>query len=132
MSRCVIWFGSPASWLNLEGDLPRLYVVTRQAEVLRPDDAINLEQAGLRGLLRVIGSEHPLLRVTQIDVDEHTDAEQVAQQLLGGSEEDETAWRNGAVVHGALVPRSAEPRRAANRHRGPRTRQYAAADPHAG
>ena len=87
-----------------EGDLPRLYIVTRQAEVLRPDDAINLEQAGLRGLLRVIGSEHPLLGVTQIDVDEHTDAEQVAQQLLGGSEEDETAWRNGQWYTARLCP----------------------------
>ncbi len=89
---------------ELEGELPRLYVVTRQAEVLRPDDAINLEQAGLRGLLRVIGSEQPLLGVTQIDVDEHTDAEQVAQQLLGGSEEDETAWRNGEWYTARLCP----------------------------
>ncbi|NLP98253.1 hypothetical protein HGO75_20625, partial [Mycobacterium tuberculosis] len=31
----------------------------------------NLEQAGLRGLLRVISSEHPMLRTTLIDVDEH-------------------------------------------------------------
>ncbi len=117
---------------ELEGDIPRLYVVTRQAQIVQSDDEINLEQAGLRGLLRVIGSEHPLLRVTQIDVDEHTDAEQVAQEMLCGSEEDETAWRQWRVVRGALVPQSTAPRRAANRHRGSRTRQHAAANPHAG
>ena len=89
---------------ELEGELPRLYVVTRQAQKCWPDDATNLEQAGLRGLLRVIGSEHPLLRITQIDVDEHTEAEQVAQQLLGGSEEDETAWRNGEWYTARLCP----------------------------
>ena len=68
------------------------------------DDCANLEQAGLRGLLRVIGAEHPHLRATQIDLDEHTDAELLARQLLSGSDEDETAWRR-RVVHGAVVPR---------------------------
>jgi mycocerosic acid synthase len=93
---------------ELEGELPRLFVVTRQAQIVRPydsgDDEINLEQAGLRGLLRVIGSEHPLLRTSQIDLDEHTEAEQVAQQLVGGSEEDETAWRNGEWYVARLCP----------------------------
>jgi polyketide synthase 5 len=74
---------------------PRLYVVTRNAQTIVASDVTNLEQAGLRGLMRVIGTEHPYLRATQIDLDEATDAEQLAQQLLGGSEEDETAWRDG-------------------------------------
>ena len=43
------------------------------AQRVLPDDVANLEQAGLRGLLRVIGAEHPQLRTTQIDVDEQTD-----------------------------------------------------------
>ena len=89
---------------ELEGELPRLFVVTRQAQRVRSDDEINLEQAGLRGLLRVISSEHPLLRTTQVDVDEHTAAEQVAQQLVGESEEDETAWRNGDWYVARLCP----------------------------
>ncbi|VBA49881.1 Mycocerosic acid synthase [Mycobacterium attenuatum] len=89
---------------ELEGELPRLFVVTRQAQVVRPEDEPNLEQTGLRGLLRVISSEHPLLRTTQIDVDEHTDVEQVAQQLLAGSEEDETAWRDGEWYVARLCP----------------------------
>ena len=89
---------------ELEGEFPRLFVVTRQAQIVRPEDEANLEQAGLRGLLRVIGSEHPLLRTTQVDVDDHTEVEQVAQQLLGGSEEDETAWRNGEWYVARLCP----------------------------
>ncbi len=89
---------------ELDGELPRLYVVTRQAQIVHSDDEINLEQGGLRGLLRVIGSEHPLLHTTQVDVDEHTQAEQVAQQLLGGSAEDETAWRNGEWYTARLCP----------------------------
>ncbi|ABL04449.1 sulfolipid-1 biosynthesis phthioceranic/hydroxyphthioceranic acid synthase [Mycobacterium ulcerans] len=89
---------------ELEGELPRLFVVTRQAQRVRPEDEINLEQAGLRGLLRVIGSEHPLLQTTQVDVDESTQAEQLAQQLLGGSEEDETAWRGGEWYVARLFP----------------------------
>nr|WP_255503193.1 type I polyketide synthase [Mycolicibacterium sp. CR10] len=74
----------------------RLYVVTRNAQTVVAGDVANLEQAGLRGLVRVIGTEHPHLRVTQIDVDAATDPEHLARQLLGGSKEDETAWRDAA------------------------------------
>ncbi len=45
-----------------------------------------------------------MLRTTLIDVDEHTDVERVAQQLLSGSEEDETAWRNGDWYVARLTP----------------------------
>ncbi len=80
---------------EIQGQSPRLYVVTRNAQTVLSDDRPNLEQAGLRGLLRVIGAEHPHLHTTHIDVDEQTNAEQVARQLLlAGPEEDETAWRN--------------------------------------
>ena len=89
---------------EVEGELPRLFVVTRQAQWVRSGDDVNLEQAGLRGLLRVIGSEHQLLRTTQIDVDDHTEGEQVAAQLLSGSPEDETAWRNGEWYTARLCP----------------------------
>ena len=115
---------------DIAGEPPRLYVVTRNAQTVLADDGANLEQGGLRGLLRVIGTEHPHLRTTHIDIDEHTDAEQVARQLLTGSEEDETAWRNDDVVHGALVPHSAAPGGTANHHRQPRARRYAPANPH--
>ncbi|MBS4726893.1 type I polyketide synthase [Mycobacterium sp. SM1] len=78
------------------GESPRLYVVTGAAQAVLPGEAPNLEHAGLRGLMRVIGAEYPQLRATLIDVDERTDLERVARQLVAGSEEDETAWRNGA------------------------------------
>jgi polyketide synthase 5 len=86
------------------GEPPRLYVVTRAAQTVLTGDHPNLEQAGLRGLMRVIGTERPHLRATQIDVDEATDGEHLAQQLLGGSEEDETAWRNGQWYVARLSP----------------------------
>ncbi len=82
--------------LEIPAEIPYVYVVTRNAQTVVAGDVANLEQGGLRGLMRVIGTEHPHLRATQIDVDEATDAEQLARELLAGSEEDETAWRNGA------------------------------------
>ena len=53
---------------EIAGESPRLYVVTMNAQTVLADDVVNLEQGGLRGLLRVIGAEHPHLRTTQIDM----------------------------------------------------------------
>jgi polyketide synthase 3/4 len=89
---------------ELPGEPPRLYVLTRDAASVQTGDLPNLEQAGLRGLMRVIDSEHPHLGATQIDVDDENVAKQVAQQLLSGSEEDETAWRNGDWYTARLRP----------------------------
>ncbi|WP_198670857.1 sulfolipid-1 biosynthesis phthioceranic/hydroxyphthioceranic acid synthase [Mycolicibacterium smegmatis] len=89
---------------EMPGELPRLYVVTHNAQAVLAGDVPNLEQAGVRGLMRVIGTEHPELRATQIDMDEATDTEQLARQLLCGSEEDETAWRDGAWYVARLSP----------------------------
>ena len=94
---------------EIPGEPPRIYVVTRTAQTVLAGDRPNLEQAGLRGLIRVIGTEHPHLRATQIDVDEATDAEQLARQLLGESEEDETAWRNGEWYAARLCPTPLRP-----------------------
>jgi polyketide synthase 5 len=104
---------------EIPGELPRLYVVTRNAQTVVAGDVANLEQAGLRGLMRVVGIEHPHLRASQIDVDDATDAEQLAQQLLSGSAEDETAWRDGAWYAARLSPtplRPEERRTAVNDH----------------
>jgi polyketide synthase 5 len=89
---------------DVPGEPPRLYLITRNAQRVLSDDRTNLEQAGLRGLMRVIGAEHPHLRATQIDVDSDTDAEQLARQLLSGSEEDETAWRGREWYAARLCP----------------------------
>ncbi len=85
-------------------DPPRLHVVTRGAQTVLTGDPENLEQAGLRGLMRVVAVEHPQLRPTQIDLDEDTDVERLAQQLLERSDEDETAWRNGQWYTARLSP----------------------------
>ena len=89
---------------EISGESPRLYVVTRGAQTVLAGDRPNLEQGGLRGLVRVIGTEHPHLDATQIDMDEATDVEHLAQQLLSESEEDETAWRNGQWYTARLRP----------------------------
>ncbi|KBZ59048.1 hypothetical protein K875_04603 [Mycobacterium [tuberculosis] TKK-01-0051] len=89
---------------ELPGESPRLYLVTRNAASVIAGDVANLAQAGLRGLMRVIDSEHPHLSATQIDVDDATDPEHVALQLKSGSEEDETAWRGGQWYAARLRP----------------------------
>jgi polyketide synthase 5 len=94
---------------DMAGEPPRLYVVTRNAQTVVAGDVPNLGQAGLRGLLRVIGAEHPHLAATQIDVDDAVDIEQLAQQLFGGSDEDETAWRHGRWYTARLCPAPLRP-----------------------
>jgi polyketide synthase 5 len=94
---------------EIPGEPARLFVVTRNAQTVLAGDRPNLEQAGLRGLIRVIGTEHPHLRATHIDIDEDSDAEQLAQQLISESEEDETAWRNGAWYTARLCPAPLHP-----------------------
>lgn len=90
---------------ELPGEPPRLFVVTRSAASVLPSDLANLEQAGMRGLMRVIDSEHPHLGATAIDVDnDETVAALVASQLQSGSQEDETAWRNGIWYTARLRP----------------------------
>lgn len=100
---------------DIDDEPPRLYVVTRNAQAVSPGDVTNLEQAGLRGLVRAISTEYPHLCATQIDMDEDSEAEQLARQLLGRSEEDETAWRNGQWYTARLspAPLRAEERRTA-------------------
>ncbi|OBH56511.1 type I polyketide synthase [Mycobacterium sp. E2479] len=89
---------------DIDEESPRLYVVTRNAQTVLAGDVVNLEQAGLRGLVRAIGTEYPHLRATQIDMDENSEAEQLARQLLGNSAEDETAWRSGRWYTARLSP----------------------------
>ncbi|WP_425518517.1 sulfolipid-1 biosynthesis phthioceranic/hydroxyphthioceranic acid synthase [Mycobacterium spongiae] len=91
------------------GQAPRLYVLTRNAATVLSDDRANLEQGGLRGLLRVIGAEHPHLKVSYIDVDEQTGTESVARQLLAATDEDETAWRGEEWYTARLCPAPLRP-----------------------
>jgi polyketide synthase 5 len=95
---------------EIQGESPRLYVVTRNAQAVLSEDVPNLEQGGLRGLLRVIGAEHPHLHTTHIDVDDQSSAEQLVRQLmLAGPGEDETAWRNDEWYTARLCPAPLRP-----------------------
>ncbi|MDH6193819.1 polyketide synthase 5 [Mycobacterium frederiksbergense] len=89
---------------EVHGEPPRLHVLTRNAQTVLAEDTANLEEAGLRGLIRVIGMEHPRLRASQIDVDDYTDPARVVAQLVAGSDEDETAWRGGDWFVARLIP----------------------------
>ena len=88
---------------------PRLYVVTRNAQTVLPGDVNNLEQAGLRGLIRAISTEYPHLRATQIDMDEDTGRRATGTATAGdvGGGRDGLAERS--VAHGAPEPRTATP-----------------------
>jgi polyketide synthase 5 len=89
---------------EVPGEPPRLYVITRNAQTVVAQDVPSLEHAGLRGLVRALGMEHPRLRPTTIDVDESVHGELLAPQLLAGSDEDETAWRDGRWYVARLCP----------------------------
>ncbi|MUL63444.1 polyketide synthase [Mycobacterium sp. CBMA 234] len=95
--------------VRVPGQLPHLFVVTHRAQTVLPSDVTNLEQAGLRGLLRVVSTEYPHLHTTQVDVDDTVDVEQLTRQLLSGSEEDETAWRDGAWYVARMCPAPLRP-----------------------
>ena len=100
---------------DTDGPPPRLYVVTRNAQAVTRDDRVNLDQGGVRGLLRALGAEHGQLRPTQLDIDSHTSAAELAQELLSGSDEDETACRAGTWYAARLrrAPLRPEERRSA-------------------
>ncbi|ODQ98904.1 polyketide synthase [Mycobacterium intermedium] len=91
------------------GHTPRLYVVTRNAQRVLSHDEVNLEQGGLRGLLRVISSENPHLKVSYVDVDEHTGVDPLSRQLLLAADDDETAWRNDEWYTARLSPAPLRP-----------------------
>ncbi|MCV7284177.1 type I polyketide synthase [Mycolicibacterium wolinskyi] len=90
--------------VDAHGELPRMVVLTRNAQQVTDGDVLNMEQAALRGLMRVIAMEYPHSRVTQVDIDSETDVELVAKQVLSDSAEDETAWRRGKSYVARLCP----------------------------
>ena len=94
---------------GFSGEPPRLYLMTNRAQAVLPHDHLNLDQAGLRGLMRVIGSEQPQLRPTQIDIDGDHEIEHLARELLSASDADETAWRDGQWYIARLQPSPLRP-----------------------
>ncbi|MET0473235.1 MAG: sulfolipid-1 biosynthesis phthioceranic/hydroxyphthioceranic acid synthase, partial [Mycobacterium sp.] len=100
--------GIASELAELPGEAPRLFVVTTNAATVLDGDTANLELGGLRGLMRVIDSEHPHLGATQIDVEATASvaqqATEVATQVRSGVEDDETAWRDGQWYTARLRP----------------------------
>ena len=100
--------------------------MTRNAQSVVPDDVANLEQAGLRGLMRVIDAEHPQLRATQIDMDDETDAAAVGASTVGrvGGGRDRLArtasGTRPAVPRLRCAPTSGEPPSSNHEHDGMR------------
>jgi polyketide synthase 2 len=95
--------------LEVEGESPRLYVLTHGAQTVLAGECPNLDQGGLRGLLRVIGTENPHMRATHIDVDGATGPDALVRQLLADSDEDETAWRDNEWYTARLCPTALRP-----------------------
>ena len=79
----------------------RLYVPTRGALPVHPGEVPDLDQAGLRGLLRVLAYEHPELRATQVDTD--GDLAAVAAEVLADAPDDEVALRGGQRLAARLA-----------------------------
>ncbi|MGH3635055.1 MAG: SDR family NAD(P)-dependent oxidoreductase, partial [Mycobacterium sp.] len=85
---------------------PRMWIVTRGAQQLDPDDHVTLAQTGLRGLARVLTFEHPELKTTIVDVDAQDvgSAAALVEELLACGEHDEVALRDGQRYVHRLVP----------------------------
>ncbi|WP_216216044.1 type I polyketide synthase [Amycolatopsis aidingensis] len=76
----------------------RLWLVSTGAAAVTAGEAGQPALAALRGLVRVLGYEHPELRATLVDLDPAAaDADNARMLLaeLGGGTEDEVAWRAG-------------------------------------
>ncbi|WP_187414402.1 type I polyketide synthase [Nonomuraea sp. PA05] len=87
------------------GDHGRLWVITRAGQSVHAGDPVNLDQAGARGLLRVIGYEHPDLHPGLVDIDARTTPADLARELSScPQDDDEIAYRRGERLAARLVP----------------------------
>jgi phthiocerol/phenolphthiocerol synthesis type-I polyketide synthase C len=85
---------------------PRLWIVTRGAQQVEPDEPITLAQTGLRGMARVLVFEHPELKTTIVDVDAEGDepATALLAELPANADHDEIALRAGRRYVNRVVP----------------------------
>ncbi|BBY97201.1 sulfolipid-1 biosynthesis phthioceranic/hydroxyphthioceranic acid synthase [Mycolicibacterium fallax] len=87
----------------------RVVLVTEGAQQVLPGEPVDLSQGGLRGMVRAFAMEQPDTAVAQIDLDTGTDSAKVADQLLSGGTEDESAWRDGHWYVARLRPTPLRP-----------------------
>jgi len=88
--------------------LPRLWLVTRGAQPVKPGEPIAVEQSALWGLGKVISFELPELNCIRIDLDrDQSNAESVPillKQLAADDREDQVAFREGVRFITRLLP----------------------------
>ncbi|MET8291314.1 SDR family NAD(P)-dependent oxidoreductase [Streptomyces sp. NPDC005132] len=83
---------------------PRLWMVTVLAQTTGSGDPGAPSLACLRGLVRVLALEHPQLRASLVDIDKQPGAvDDLARELLAGSDADEIAWRAGTRLTACLA-----------------------------
>jgi len=80
---------------QLEGAAPRLYIVTRGAQVVSETDRMSgIAQTPLVGFARVALNEYPALRCTVVDIDAaHPRIDVLAKEVLADDREDDVAFR---------------------------------------
>ena len=89
---------------------PRLWLVTKGAQAVGKAP-IQIQQAPIWGLGRVIALEHPELRCTRLDLEPTPHADRVsslAQELLSETQEDQIAYRQGNRYVARLTPYTAQ------------------------
>ncbi|WP_432119973.1 SDR family NAD(P)-dependent oxidoreductase [Streptomyces sp. bgisy032] len=85
------------------GTRPRLWFVTQGARSVTPGEPGEPGLACLRGLVRALALEQPALRASLVDA-APASADELLQELLGDSHEDEVAWRTGTRLVARLSP----------------------------
>ena len=112
---------------------PRLWIVTRGAQQLEPEDRVTLAQTELRGIARVLTFEHPELKPTIVDIDADGtgSAAALVAELLAGADHDEVALRDGGRYVTGWYPRP-PPRAVTWRRTSPHRRQTSTAQARSG
>ena len=79
-------------------DLPRLWIVTRDAQAVGGDIPVAVAQAPIWGLGRVIALEYPEMQCTRVDLTaaDSMNVDGLYRELFADQREDQVAWRNGA------------------------------------
>nr|WP_063806795.1 type I polyketide synthase [Streptomyces regalis] len=83
---------------------PRLWLLTRGAQLVRPDDPVSLAQGGLHGMMRALTYEHSELRPSTVDVGPGTPIEDVVAELLTDGAADQVAYRDRTRYLARLRP----------------------------
>ncbi|WP_218081869.1 type I polyketide synthase [Anthocerotibacter panamensis] len=87
------------------GPPPRLWLVTQGVQAITKTDRVDVAQATLWGLGRVVAQEHPELWGGLVDLDLTTPAQakNLVEELLGSDGEDQLAFRAGERLTARLV-----------------------------